>query len=119
MYLFSTPDSERFAFLVVGGQSGFAACPPLRKLLKPFGEQALRPDFISFLGVLNNYQKIFLTLPYKVFLLMLRIIQFFQPTSEFPYKRRLSGDKHMLRLDQAVKAIRCFLQIPVWYMYRL
>ena len=32
-----------------------AACPPLRKLLKPSGEQALRPDFISFLGVLNNY----------------------------------------------------------------
>jgi hypothetical protein len=56
MYLFSTPDSERFAFLVVGGQSGFAACPPLRKLLKSSGEQALRPDFISFLGVLNNYQ---------------------------------------------------------------
>ena len=55
-YLFSTPDSERFAFLVVSGQSGFAACPPLRKLLKPFGEQALRPDFISFLGVLNNYK---------------------------------------------------------------
>jgi len=54
-YLFSTPDSERFAFLVVSGQSGFAACPPLRKLLKPSGEQALRPDFISFLGVLNNY----------------------------------------------------------------
>ncbi|MGN0255200.1 MAG: hypothetical protein ACI4D6_04390 [Chordicoccus sp.] len=43
------PDSERSAFLVVGGQSGFAACPPIRKLLKPFGEQALRPDFISFL----------------------------------------------------------------------
>ncbi|MCI6795459.1 MAG: PTS sugar transporter subunit IIB [Lachnospiraceae bacterium] len=55
--LFSTPDSERFAFLGVSGQSGFAACPPLRKFLKPFGEQALRPDFISFLGVLNNYQK--------------------------------------------------------------
>ena len=54
-YLFSTPDSERFAFLVVSGQSGFAACPPLRKLLKPSGEQALRPDYISFLGVLNNY----------------------------------------------------------------
>ena len=54
-YLFSTPDSERFAFLVVSGQSGFAACPPLRKLLKPSGKQALRPDFISFLGVLNNY----------------------------------------------------------------
>ncbi len=47
--------SERFAFLVVSGQSGFAACPPLRKLLKPSGEQALRPDYISFLGVLNNY----------------------------------------------------------------
>ncbi|MCH4039658.1 MAG: hypothetical protein LKE79_06660 [Lachnospiraceae bacterium] len=43
------PDSERFAFLVVGGQSGFAACPPLRKLLKSSGEQALRPDFRSFL----------------------------------------------------------------------
>ena len=55
-YLFSTPDSERFAFLVVSGQSGFAACPPLRKLLKPSGEQALRPDFISLLGVLNNYK---------------------------------------------------------------
>jgi two-component system sensor histidine kinase KdpD len=40
----------------VSGQSGFAACPPLRKLLKPSGEQALRPDFISFLGVLNNYK---------------------------------------------------------------
>jgi hypothetical protein len=40
----------------VSGQSGFAACPPLRKLLKPFGEQALRPDFIRFLGVLNNYK---------------------------------------------------------------
>ena len=38
------------------GQSGFAACPPLRKLLKPSGEQALRPDFISLLGVLNNYK---------------------------------------------------------------
>ena len=25
------------------------------KLLKPSSEQALRPDFISFLGVLNNY----------------------------------------------------------------
>ena len=56
MYLFSIPDSERFAFLVVGGQGGFAACPPLRKLLKSSGEQALRPDFISFLGGLNNYQ---------------------------------------------------------------
>ena len=41
----------------MSGQSGFAACPPLRKLLKPSGEQALRPDFISFLGVLNNYKK--------------------------------------------------------------
>jgi hypothetical protein len=38
----------------MSGQSGFAACPPLRKLLKPSGEQALRPDFISFPGVLNN-----------------------------------------------------------------
>jgi hypothetical protein len=50
MYLFSIPDSERFAFLVVGAQGGFAACPPLRKLPKSSGEQALRPDFISFLG---------------------------------------------------------------------
>ena len=58
MYLFSAPDSERFAFLVVSGQSGFAACPPLRKLLKPSGEQALRPDFISFPGTLNNYKKV-------------------------------------------------------------
>ena len=55
-YLFSTPDSERFAFLVVSGQSGFAACPPLRKLLKPSGEQALRPDFISFLGGAEKLQ---------------------------------------------------------------
>ena len=43
------PDSERFAFLVVGGQSGFAACPPIRKRMKPSGEQVLRPDFICFL----------------------------------------------------------------------
>ena len=42
------PDSERSAFLVVVGQSGFAACPTLGKLLKPSGEQALRPAFISF-----------------------------------------------------------------------
>jgi hypothetical protein len=42
------PDSERSAFLVVGGQSGFAACPPIEKLLKSSGEQALRPNFISF-----------------------------------------------------------------------
>ena len=42
------PDSERCAFLVVGGQSGFAACPPLEKLTKPSSEQALRPDSISF-----------------------------------------------------------------------
>ena len=55
-HLFSTPGSERFAFLAVGGQSGFAACPPLRKLLKPSGEQAPHPDFISFPGVLNNYK---------------------------------------------------------------
>jgi hypothetical protein len=32
----------------VGGQSGFAAWPPFEKLLKSSGEQALRPDFISF-----------------------------------------------------------------------
>ena len=50
------PDSERFAFLVVGEQSGFAACTPLEKLLKSSGEQALRPNFISFLVVLNNYK---------------------------------------------------------------
>ena len=55
-HLFSTPGSERLAFLPVGGQSGFAACPPLRKLLKPSGEQALRTGFRSFLGVLNNYK---------------------------------------------------------------
>jgi len=42
------PDSERFAFLVVGGQSGFAACPPIGKMMKPSGEQALHPDFIVF-----------------------------------------------------------------------
>jgi hypothetical protein len=36
-------------FLVVSGQSGFTACPLIRKLLKPSGERALRPDSISFL----------------------------------------------------------------------
>jgi hypothetical protein len=35
-------------FLARGGQSGFAACPPIGKLMEPSVEQALCPDFISF-----------------------------------------------------------------------
>jgi hypothetical protein len=41
----------------VGGQSGFAACPPHRKLLKPSGEQALRPAFIRLLWGAEFLQK--------------------------------------------------------------
>jgi hypothetical protein len=41
----------------VGGQSGFTACPPIRKLLKPSGERALRPDFRSFLMGAELLQK--------------------------------------------------------------
>jgi hypothetical protein len=42
----------------LGGQSGFAACPPIGKLLKPSGEQVLRPVFISFPLGAELFQKI-------------------------------------------------------------
>ena len=55
MYLFGTPVFCVISANLVSYHNIFVSIPPLRKLLKPFGDQALRPDFISFLGVLNNY----------------------------------------------------------------